>query len=252
MNWTLGLSTNVVLNFYVLLSSFQFLTYQLIQHISYLPSLLNTTVICACVSHTGALFARLLPMYRGQRARERWAEHGGSFERHVRAAPDSQAEHEYLRGAGKRAPEENQLAGTPADEQLKTQGMNSWAWKYLHLKSSLQDTDTLYMININRITSWLCEQHIDKHNLILLMFCTFCTNLWVVWLHCVTTFNFWASLEKAKAVLPQQKQLWKIQNVLGFFLALFEHLYMQNPCAVALLILTAAYFSNPGSAGAVH
>lgn len=104
----------------------QVLAHWLLIH-CYLSSLLSSALMCVCASRTGAFVAWLLPMYRGQRARERGSEHGGSFKCHVRAAPDSQAEHEYLRGAGKRAPEEKQLFGTHADEQLKTQGMSCWA-----------------------------------------------------------------------------------------------------------------------------
>lgn len=80
-------------------------------------------MICApTLSSTGARLAGLLlPVYRGQLTGERRSEHGGGSECHVRAAPDSQAQHEHLGGAGERASEENQLVGTHADEQFKAQ-----------------------------------------------------------------------------------------------------------------------------------
>lgn len=57
-------------------------------------------------------------MYRGQLTRGSRPERGASSECHVRAAPDSPAQHVHFGGAGEGTAEENQLLGAHADEQF--------------------------------------------------------------------------------------------------------------------------------------
>lgn len=71
------------------------------------------------LSFTGARLTRpLLHMYRGQLTRGSRPERGARSECHVRAAPDSPAQHVHFGGAGEGTAEENQLLGAHADEQF--------------------------------------------------------------------------------------------------------------------------------------
>lgn len=116
--------------------------------------------------------------------------------------------------------EKEHLKKTSSLEHLQMNNSRLKVWIAGHESVCSQNhprkTDVMYIIINNRVASWLWWQQIDKQFNSITVLYFFCSYMWVIWLHYVNGFNFWASLKKPELSCHSKKSCERFRTCFSF------------------------------------